>query len=229
MASTDQRSPRKDLMRDEVRRAAVEVFAQRGLEGATLQHVADALGTSRTALYRYFPNRDSLIIEVVRESARQSADIVATSRKPDRSVMEQLEDVVTGLVRFAITRPSEIQLLNSAGRDLPNEARAISSEYNRAFYAGLKLLIQEGVDAGVFRPVDAGVAAHVIAGAARTVTMWFDQDGPLDADATARQIATMMTSGLARGDASRTDGVRRSIDAINRELEHLAATLDLSS
>jgi AcrR family transcriptional regulator len=49
---------------------AMDLVAQRGVEGLTLQSIADALDYSVGALYRYFPSKGVLVAELQREVIR---------------------------------------------------------------------------------------------------------------------------------------------------------------
>lgn len=48
--------------RRQILTAAAELFADRGVVGTDLKDVASAVGLSRTAVYRYFPDRDRLFL-----------------------------------------------------------------------------------------------------------------------------------------------------------------------
>jgi AcrR family transcriptional regulator len=50
--------------------AALRTIDSHGVEGLTLRGVGEALGVSRTALYRHFPDKQALIAAVAREGFR---------------------------------------------------------------------------------------------------------------------------------------------------------------
>src|SRR5215510_12243036 len=49
---------------------ALRTIDTAGVEGLTLRRVGEALGVSRTALYRHFPDKEALIAAVAREGFR---------------------------------------------------------------------------------------------------------------------------------------------------------------
>ena len=61
--------------------AAEECFAQHGLKKTTMEDVAKAGGVSRATLYRYFKNRDELLLGVVVREARATAIIIGERLK----------------------------------------------------------------------------------------------------------------------------------------------------
>jgi AcrR family transcriptional regulator len=59
--------PRKESAKDKLLRAALQVVARDGLEGATTSAIATEAKVSEGALYRHFPSKDDLLIEVYRQ------------------------------------------------------------------------------------------------------------------------------------------------------------------
>mgnify|MGYP001073349394 CR=1 FL=1 len=65
--------------REAILRAATDVFYERGLQSATMDHVARRLGTSKVAIYRHFPTKESLVEAVL---TRVVDRFVAAERRP---------------------------------------------------------------------------------------------------------------------------------------------------
>ncbi len=53
--------------RRQIRRAARDVFSRRGLAGTGLAQVADAAGMGRSSLYHYYPDKESLVRDLIRD------------------------------------------------------------------------------------------------------------------------------------------------------------------
>jgi TetR/AcrR family transcriptional regulator, transcriptional repressor of aconitase len=58
---------------------ALGVFHERGLEGTSLRALGEAIGVSHGALRHYFPSRDVLLLEVLREADQRALDIAEES------------------------------------------------------------------------------------------------------------------------------------------------------
>src|ERR671921_3058083 len=67
---------------------ALRIVMADGLQGLTMQRLADEIGCGIGSLYRHFPSKDSLIAELEREAL----DIVNTSFQVSQA---HLEDVLT--------------------------------------------------------------------------------------------------------------------------------------
>jgi AcrR family transcriptional regulator len=56
-----------DQQRSKIREAARRVFAERGVRGTGLAHVADAAQMGRSSLYHYYPDKPALLADLVRD------------------------------------------------------------------------------------------------------------------------------------------------------------------
>src|SRR5215472_1525363 len=57
--------PRSEAADHAILRAALSVFIERGIEGATIEQVADAAGVARTTLYRRWSSKEALIAQAI--------------------------------------------------------------------------------------------------------------------------------------------------------------------
>src|SRR5271166_1590648 len=57
--------PRSAEAHDKVLKAAVELFAERGIDATSMDAVAEASGVSKATIYKHWPDKDSLALEVM--------------------------------------------------------------------------------------------------------------------------------------------------------------------
>jgi AcrR family transcriptional regulator len=121
--------------RQEILDRTIEVFAEVGLEGASLRAVGEAIGVSHAALRRYFDTREELFLEVLREKDRQ---VMAEARGRDHDD----ESDVLGLARSLDDYASEVPGLMALRASMVARALERGNEHSRAFfqerYAGLR-------------------------------------------------------------------------------------------
>lgn len=55
---------RRRLLRDEIGRIAVDLFATRGFDEVTVDDIAEAVGTSQRTFFRYFPTKDAIVLDL---------------------------------------------------------------------------------------------------------------------------------------------------------------------
>jgi AcrR family transcriptional regulator len=71
------RQLRSQETRARILEAAARVFAERGYAGGTTNHIAADAGISIGSLYQYFPNKDSILVELMRDHIRDGSLAVA--------------------------------------------------------------------------------------------------------------------------------------------------------
>jgi AcrR family transcriptional regulator len=57
--------PRSALAHKKVLNAAVELFAERGMDGTSMDAIAERSGVSKATIYKHWPDKDSLCLEVM--------------------------------------------------------------------------------------------------------------------------------------------------------------------
>jgi AcrR family transcriptional regulator len=112
---------------------AVRTIAQEGVEGLTLREVGRRLGVSRTALYRHFADKSSLLAAVAREGfVRFRADLQqAWDQHPDTRRGFDLMGVA--YVRFAVAHPAHYRVMFGDYRHLCDKDPELATDAAAAF------------------------------------------------------------------------------------------------
>jgi AcrR family transcriptional regulator len=198
---------KRERRRGEILRAALRAFRERGYHATTLDDIAEHLGVRKTALYHYFPDRESILFECHRESLAELDRILADARG--------IADPAARL-RHVIAEHVRVMTDTLDGSPLAFEVPALSPGRQGEIIAGrdryeraLRRLIAQGVRAGEFRAVDAKIAVFALLGSINWVARWYRPGGALDADALGAQFADLLVGGLAvRGTAGGTRAPR---------------------
>jgi AcrR family transcriptional regulator len=83
--------------------AALDLFAEHGVGGTSLQMIADALGVTKAAIYYQFKTKDEIVIAAAgAELARVEAVVEAAEAEPSRARARAL--LVTQIVDLAVQR-----------------------------------------------------------------------------------------------------------------------------
>lgn len=113
--------PRKiDLkqQRDQVLRAATTVFAQAGLDAATIERIAREAGTTRQSVYEIFGDKESLFAAAVTDA--QDRAYAALSRDvlepPDEDLASVARRGYARMFTFVADQPDSYELLHVAER-----------------------------------------------------------------------------------------------------------------
>lgn len=207
---------KRERRRTQILHAALNAFRCKGYHATTLDDIAELLGVRKTALYHYFPDKQSILHECHREASAELARIVGEARRRG-TAGEQLSYVIREHVRV-MTETLE-------GSPLAFEVTEFSAERQQelisardAYERAVRRILERGIRDGEFRAVDTKVAVFVILGAINWIARWYRPEGTLHASELGRQYAEHLVDGLngrrkgsraASRDGKSAAGVRR--------------------
>ena len=108
-------SRKRQLVRDAIYDAAIELFAKKGFDETTVEEIAERAGISRRSFFRYFESKDDLLAqntvncgEILRETV--------TSCPASLDALEVLREAVLAGVKFTEAQPHTHQIIEIAQR-----------------------------------------------------------------------------------------------------------------
>ncbi len=186
---------KRERMRAEILRSALRAFREKGYYATTLDDIAEHVGVGKTALYHYFPDKESILYECHRESLAEVRRLMTTAGESAESASEHLSQVIREHVRVMIEtlEGSPLALeLTALSPERQNEVIRARDKYER----GLRKIIDGGVQAGEFRPLDSKIAVFAILGAINWIARWYNPDGAVQAPELGNQFADYLVGGL---------------------------------
>jgi AcrR family transcriptional regulator len=133
--------PKGTRRRQQILQSAIALFAQRGVDSASLRTVGEAIGVSHTALRHYFSSRDELLVEVYR-----THEALAIESEPPAA------GSAVGVVIEAAERnrsiPGLVELYATLTTDALQERHAASREFVRDRFAGLREALAARIESG---------------------------------------------------------------------------------
>jgi AcrR family transcriptional regulator len=118
--------------------AAEKCFAQFGLTKTTMEDVAQSAGMSRATVYRYFKNRDELLLGVVEREANRTAVVL---KKRLASISDPGEYIIEGVVQSLVEIPKRPALSMLFGPEAVGLTSRLVLSSGRLAEIGLSLLI----------------------------------------------------------------------------------------
>jgi AcrR family transcriptional regulator len=158
----NRRSQLKSDRRLQLLSAAERLFAERGFLAVRLEDIGAAAGVSGPAIYRHFPNKESMLVELlVGISTRLLAGARdVTARSPDAAAA--LDGLIDFHLDFALGEPNLIRIQDRDLAHLPpiaeRQVRKAQRQYVEVWVAVLRELNPELAEA------DARLTAHAVFG-----------------------------------------------------------------
>jgi AcrR family transcriptional regulator len=159
-------------------KAALHVFGECGLANARLQDIAAEAGVSKGTIYLYFPNKEELFREMIRQTSvaaiERAEDALSRARfRPTNELLAFMR------VYWAFARSPEFSTIHRLVLGELHQFPDLAQFYAREVVArGQKLLggiIARGIDAGEFRPIDPMVAARMLVALIVMGGIWRDE------------------------------------------------------
>lgn len=151
--------------RDDLARAALELFSARGFDAVGVQEVARAANVEKPTLYHFFGSKQGLLEELFAEHATVLDRAVAEAAEYRGDLPATLAAVVAAYVGFATARPAFYRLelgLYFAPPESP--AHALAAAHHATRHASLVALFRGAVrDHGNMRGRDERYAFSLVA------------------------------------------------------------------
>ena len=176
--------------------AAANLFLKKGYERTTIEDITNDVGINKAMLYYYFPDKQSVLFEIISSSI---GALIKQSRAVEKlkiSPKEKLELLIKKhLIRFtdkkAVPAVSHAELRNLSPRLLK---RCIA---DRDKYEGIfRRVIAQGIESGELRNVDVNLAVASILGLLNSVNLWYKSDGRYSMEDIADRIVDILFPGI---------------------------------
>lgn len=142
-------------------RATAELLVEQGAAGVTIEGVAERSGVAKTTIYRHWKSRSQLIFD-----GFESLFTSATVTQYEGSIREQLEALLTGLVRGLTESqwaPAVAALIEAGDRDA--ELRQLVHDFLAVRMESGKAAVRAAVTRGELKPgLDTDVALSLLVG-----------------------------------------------------------------
>ena len=132
---------------------ATREFAEKGLAGARIDVIAEAMRTSKRMIYYYFGSKEGLYIAVLEEAYRRIRQIETELHLEDLSPEDALRRLVGFTVDYQLANPDFVRLVmteNIHRGEYLAQSKSIR-KLNVPAIDGLRRLYDRGVAAGSFR------------------------------------------------------------------------------
>jgi AcrR family transcriptional regulator len=142
---------------------ATHEFSEKGLAGARIDVIAEAMRTSKRMIYYYFGSKEGLYVRVLEEAYRRIREIEAGLHLDDLGPEDALRKLVGFTVDYQLANPDFIRLVmteNIHRGEFLAQSKAIH-KLNVPAIEGLRRVYERGLKAGVFRAGIDAVDLHM--------------------------------------------------------------------
>lgn len=157
------RSSRGDATRERLLSAAVELLEEGGYAAASVVAIAERSGVAAGALYRHFPSKAELFVEVFRKAAEQELDALYEASAVPGTAVDKLDAIVREFTSSALSQPRLAWALGYEPVDPLVDAERLA--YRQTYRERLAELLRHGIANGELPAQDADLSAASLIGA----------------------------------------------------------------
>jgi AcrR family transcriptional regulator len=153
--------------RDRVRRAALELFGEKGYDGASMSDLAERVGVAKPSLYNYYRSKEDLLLDLVEQAIRDWDDFCMAPFAAGGSFERQLGGHFRLVLEFARERPNQVAIFHLASThvqgDLAARVQSLVSEFENQLTARVRERLVEAVASGELPQIDPAEAQLFLA------------------------------------------------------------------
>ena len=189
--------------------AAAVLFAREGYANVNMIDIAKACGVAKSSLYHYFPKKEDVLFEIMKEQLQSYLDateaVVALPTPPE----QRLREFVTMWIRKAAQARARITVLMYEYKFLTKRQRSIVGDVARSLIDRVSELVAQ-VNPEVKQASPSGHRTYTLLlfGLLNWTEVWYRSTGPLGPDEMADTIFGLFLDGLRSGAPARQ--MRRS-------------------
>lgn len=152
-----------NAVRDRLLGAALELFARKGFESASVRELAEAAEVTRPTLYYHFGSKEGLYLEMVERLCATVEDSILRSMVPQGTARARLRSFVLNILDSIIEDASKQRFFFTIVLDPRRNTLSSFHERMRNFIAAiLGLLLEEGVEKREFKTDDVKCITNMI-------------------------------------------------------------------
>ena len=168
----------RKMRQDRILSGALEVFKSKGLEGATMDEIANASGFGKATLYYYFESKEDVLSAILKDGWEKIwlslESTIAGNESPRRKFINLLIKIAEnaqqrpGLFEFLFNAPKAVKLDHQPWKD-----------YQHRLYGVIQGLIEDGVKEGEFPNIDSKLMFKALGGLFMGLVFMGDRSEPV--------------------------------------------------
>ena len=168
----------RKMRQDRILSGALDVFKDKGLDGATMDEIANASGFGKATLYYYFKSKEDVLSAILEDGWKNIWEslepIIAETISPRKTFV----NVLIKIAENAQNRPGLFEFLFNVPKAIKLEKQPWK-EYQFRLYSVIQGLLEEGIEKGEFPKVDPQLMFKALGGLFMGLVFMGKRDDPV--------------------------------------------------
>ena len=184
--------------KNEVLSAAQRLFMNQGYAGTSVRDIARELNIEPASLYSHIKTKEDLLeitcfglAEKLLNAEQEVNDIYFDAEQKLRMAVKMHVEILTENL------PASVVFVRD-WRNLSPELKMAFIEKRNAYEMGIRRIVQNGIEEGLFNEADLQFAALTILSSVNWIIEWYRADGKLTPAEVAERLSNFILSGLKK-------------------------------
>ncbi|MFT3820738.1 MAG: TetR/AcrR family transcriptional regulator [Rubrivivax sp.] len=186
------------VRRDDILRAARQLFYARGFEASSMRDLAERIGFTQAALYYHFKNKDSILFELIDSFTDKVRVTIEAELNAPADPLEGLMGAIRAQILLSRDHTQDMKLIFEDKKLLGGSYADRVHAKETAIYRLYKDRVDQLVAAGVLRPMSRTLLTFTLLAPVNFIYDWFDANGPLSLEDVAEQTLQILMSGCVQ-------------------------------
>lgn len=161
-----------DTKKEQIRRAALAVFARRGFHGTTVEDIAQEAGIAKGTIYLYYTSKQEILIAIFRRYIDAMLDFVDGLLDSALSVSEILAEFVKRQIDMIREEPDLMRVLSRRSLLALSDGDERMLEFQRYLLDRIATLLERGKKLGEMRALDVRIASCAMLALQETLPLY---------------------------------------------------------
>ena len=150
MAPSERQNEEREARKQRILKGALEVFKASGLEGATMDQIAQNSGFGKATLYYYFKSKEEVFSAILTNGwSKIWYDLEPVIADQNKSPRETFINILLKIADNVKSRPGLYEFLFNVPKQITFETMEWK-KYQERIYSVIKTLIEESINKGEF-------------------------------------------------------------------------------
>jgi AcrR family transcriptional regulator len=186
------------VSREAILESAAQVIRQKGFHGASMADIAETVPLKKASLYHHFSSKQDILLELLDRALAMVTGRMALVMEQDLPADEKLRHAMRSYLKTLSEQGDLVSVLLMEHRSLDPEYNSRHIPNRDRFENMWRVLIQEGVESGIFQCDDIAMTARGLMGVMNWTITWYKPGGKLNIDQVSDHFANVFLNGLKK-------------------------------
>ena len=188
------RQVRKTGRKEEIIKAAANLFSQKSYHDVTMDDIAEKVGVAKGTIYLYFDSKEKLYLEILEETYEEIESILEKETAKSDSAPEKLKKVLGLIFKFYLQNLDVLRILSRDETHLIREHYEFTEHWRLRRIKLYQKILEKGINEGSFRPSNTELTSLIIFGLVRSVMFYYKSEK--SAKSIAEEVFSMISEGI---------------------------------